>query len=439
MKLHVCSLLLLGSTFAAEIPIADADALRAAGKTVQPGDVLVLREGVWADSRLKFRAMGTKENPITLRAASPGKTVLTGASRLSFSGSYVVVEGLWFQNVSQAQDEVIELRTDDEELAEHCVVKNCAITDDLPLAEKTKDGKWVSLYGTGNVIENCSFFGKKTGGTLMVAWLAEGIMAKHEIRGCYFGPRAVLGKNGGEILRLGDSKSNLLQTECRVEGCLFDRCNGEGEIVSNKSCGNVYSGNTFLECEGALTLRHGHRCVVEQNWFLGNNKKDTGGVRVIGEDHKVQHNTFQDLAGDEYRCGLTFMVGDTKSNGYQQVRNVLIANNTWVNCKNTALLGKAHDKKCTFLPETVTMKDNVMLSPGNTLIEKRSEIPGWVWEGNVLSGASIGMDLPAGDASACQKDVAGHWRMPSGSKAGAQMTTQPLAVAEVGPRTWAVK
>jgi len=53
-----------------------------------------------------------------------------------------------------------------------------------------------------------------------------------------------------------------------VESNLFDRCDGELEIISSKSCENVYRHNTFLDCAGMLTLRHGNRCTVEGNFFI---------------------------------------------------------------------------------------------------------------------------------------------------------------------------
>ena len=77
--------------------------------------------------------------------------------------------------------------------------------------------------------------------------------------------------------------TNLSRTV--VENNLFEQCNGDVEIVSNKSGENVYRHNTFVECVGALTLRHGKGCVVEGNYFLGHLAPQTGGVRIIGEDH----------------------------------------------------------------------------------------------------------------------------------------------------------
>ena len=46
-----------------------------------------------------------------------------------------------------------------------------------------------------------------------------------------------------------------------MEQNFFDRCDGELEIISSKSCDNIYRGNTFLNCAGMLTLRHGNRYV----------------------------------------------------------------------------------------------------------------------------------------------------------------------------------
>src|SRR5205085_451321 len=65
------------------------------------------------------------------------------------------------------------------------------------------------------------------------------------------------------------------------------------EIISSKSCENVYRFNTFLDCAGMLTLRHGNRCLVEGNFFLGHHKHGAGGIRVIGEDHKIINNYFE--------------------------------------------------------------------------------------------------------------------------------------------------
>ncbi len=43
-----------------------------------------------------------------------------------------------------------------------------------------------------------------------------------------------------------------------MENNWFEGCDGETEIISNKSGGNTYRGNVFFRSAGALTLRHGN-------------------------------------------------------------------------------------------------------------------------------------------------------------------------------------
>ena len=112
----------------------------------------------------------------------------------------------------------------------------------------------------------------------------------HKIDHNYFGPRPTFGNNGGETLRIGTSHSSLKNSNTLVESNYFDRCNGEHEIISNKSCQNTFKYNTFFECTGTLTMRHGNETFVDGNVFIGNGKPSTGGVRVINESQTVINN-----------------------------------------------------------------------------------------------------------------------------------------------------
>src|SRR5258707_256657 len=82
--------------------------------------------------------------------------------------------------------------------------------------------------------------------TTYVVWLGHGREGGNQIDRNYFGPRAGLGANGGETIRIGDSRTSMLAANCVVEKNLFEKCNGEVECISNKSCGNIYRDNTFL-------------------------------------------------------------------------------------------------------------------------------------------------------------------------------------------------
>src|SRR3954453_9089407 len=113
-----------------------------------------------------------------------------------------------------------------------------------------------------------------------------------------------------------------------VEHNLFERCDGEIEIISSKSCENVYRYNTFLDCAGMLTLRHGNRCVVDSNFFLAHHKKGSDGVRIIGEDHVVAKNYIDGV--DKGAIWITSGVPDSKPNENSQAKRCVVAFNTVV-------------------------------------------------------------------------------------------------------------
>ena len=75
----------------------------------------------------------------------------------------------------------------------------------------------------------------------------------HRIDHNYFGHRPILGSNGGETLRIGTSHYSMSNSFTVVEDNYFDRCDGEEEIISNESGGNVFRRNVFFESRGTLT------------------------------------------------------------------------------------------------------------------------------------------------------------------------------------------
>jgi poly(beta-D-mannuronate) lyase len=88
--------------------------------------------------------------------------------------------------------------------------------------------------------------GKSNQGVTMAVRLdsAESQENRHRVDYNYFGPRPVLGSNGGETLRIGTSQYSLTNSFTTVENNYFDRCDGEVEIISSKSGGNTFRGRS---------------------------------------------------------------------------------------------------------------------------------------------------------------------------------------------------
>jgi poly(beta-D-mannuronate) lyase len=365
--------------------VTNADDFHERIKAAVPGDRIVLANGQWSDVELVADATGSPAALITIEAEQPGKVVITGNSRLRIAGSHVVVRGLRFQNAWH-KSALIEFRKDSKRAASDCRLTDCELFDCNPPDPKLSS-KYVSIYGLRNTVDRCRLQGKTNRGTTLVVWLGEGL-GKHRIGNNHFGPRPFLGTNEGETIRIGDSNTAHLSGGCLIEGNLFEECNGETEIVSNKSRENIYRKNVFLRCSGTLTLRHGSRCRVEENSFLGEKARGSGGVRIIGSDHIVIRNYFERLEGDNYRSGLCVMNGipNSPANGYEPVERALIAHNTFYDCKRSILIGGDNDEKSQVPPRKLIIANNAIVSRRGPLIEVRDGVGSINWQGNLCFG-----------------------------------------------------
>jgi len=420
--------LLTASGRAADHRVSNPAEIAAAAKKAAPGDTLIMANSAWTDAKIVFEAEGLEGRPITLRAETPGQVTLSGQSVLRFSGKYLVVDGLRFEGCNGPED-VCEFRTKSDRHATFSRLTNCTFIDCNPPDAKTTT-RWVSIYGSDNRVDHCYLAGKTNQGTTLVVWL-EKEPVRQRIDRNHFGPRPRLKVNGGETIRVGDSATSQVPARCIVEENLFEGCSGEVEIVSNKSCENVYRHNTFRRCEGALTMRHGHACTVEGNFFFGEGQPNTGGVRVIDAGHRVLNNYFADLGGEKTRAALCLMNGivNSKPNGYFQVRNAVIAFNTFVNCRETFVLGFANEGG-TLPPEDSVFANNLVSSPHGPLARIDTPLRRCTWPGNLFFGAASGLpaDLTLLEADPkLAQDSTGLWRPSEGS---------PTLAAATGDFSW---
>lgn len=330
-------------------------------KKVKPGQSIVLKNGIWKDAELLFEAKGTFEKPILLTVEEKGKVFLEGQSRLNISGEYLVVEGLIFRNGYTPTNEVISFKKDNKNLAYNSRVTECVI-DNYSNPERHEQDSWIALYGKNNRVDHCHLEGKSNRGVTLIVRLnsEESQQNNHIIDHNYFGPRQNLGSNGGETLRIGTSHFSLTNSNSIVESNYFDRCNGEHEIISNKSGQNIYRYNTFFECTGTLTMRHGNETLVEGNAFIGNGKPSTGGIRVINGQQTVINNYGYGLTGYRFRGALVLMNGVPNSplNRYFQVEDATVNNNLFIDCDHVQLCAGA-DKERSAAPINSSISNNV--------------------------------------------------------------------------------
>lgn len=388
--------------------VKDAKMLHKSIKNAAPGDEIIMANGVWKDLQIEFFAHGDKANPIVLKAETPGKVMLEGMSSLKLGGEYLVVSGLIFQHGHTTSSTVIDFRINKDSVANNCSVASCVIWD-YNQPERFIRDHWIEFWGRHNKLDHCYLAGKSNEGPTLLVNLAgnENIRNFHEITNNYFGPRPRKGGPKAETIRMGSSYTSMTPAHVNVANNLFDHCNGEVEVISNKSNDNVFSHNIFYECEGSLVLRHGNYCTVDGNIFIGNHKPFVGGIRVINTGHWITNNYFYGMIGDEFRAPLAVMNGIPKSplNRYNQVTDVVVAFNTWVDCKSPwqFSVGFNADKKGTLpaseirsaRPLRTLIADNLIFNhhEDKSPVVAYDKIGGISFHNNILDNAGSEVDV----------------------------------------------
>lgn len=320
------------------LKVENPDELQKAIETAQAGDEIVLANGVWKDVQIKFIGKGTKDNPITIKAETEGEVFVEGVSNLTFGGEYLEVSGLHFRNGYSPSKNVIAFRLDENTIANNCKVTNCVIIDFNKL-QRDNDDLWVQFYGRHNELSNCYIAGKTNGGPTVRVDLkgVQSIKNYHKIINNHFGPRPRKGGARGETIQLGSSFTSMSPSNTTIANNLFEECNGEVEIISSKTNFNEIKNNVFYKSEGSVVTRHGNYCSIDGNYFIGDGENENfGGIRIINTGHWVTNNYFFNLKGKSFRSPLAVMNGIPKSplNRYNQVTDVVVAFNTYVNCSS---------------------------------------------------------------------------------------------------------
>ncbi|WP_170178563.1 chondroitinase-B domain-containing protein [Flammeovirga pectinis] len=368
---------------------------------LQAGDVVIWTDGTYADQNLQFSgSIGTASNPILVKAETPGGVVFTGTSKVNFYGSYLILDGFYWKGGEGVSDH-IEFRRNgsNTDFGTHCTIRNCAF-DDL-YTEAPNKSRWIVLHGENNVVENCSFINKKSAGACILVELsyAAGLNPSHVIRNNYFyniTPKDGFTTNSGdcEAIRIGVSSYQSVEANVLVEGNYFLEADGENEIITNKSAKNTFLHNTFRKCRGSLVLRHGAGAYIEGNFFLGEGKASSGGIRVSDSDHVIINNYMQGLSnsGDKWNNGITLVGGGESSggsgNGYQNVDNIVIAHNTIYASDDPIFF----NNRSSYDPVGV-IAYNLIYSENGDIISGDIEGTGsgMQYEGNIFGGSAIGL------------------------------------------------
>ena len=416
--------------------------LQTAISNATAGTIIELADGTWTDVQISINVNATVLQPCIIKAQNSGSVFFEGRSNVSIGGSYIIFEGVVFQNAfglisnNDKIEPIIEFRDTSNNDCQNCIVRNVKIDAYNGTTSQEEDVfKWIIIYGEYNEVSYCSFIGKNGVGSIINDNHNNSTPDYSKIHHNYFADRVpvnndVNGLNDQDAIRIGVSTTSLSDSFTEVYDNFFNNWSGEVEIISNKSGSNKYYNNTFRDYQGTLTLRHGNNVEVFGNYFFGNNNSFSGGVRVIGEDHKIYNNYFEGLryrkpngSGSSTTGALNVMNGLVNSplNGYYQVKNAQIVNNTLVDCDLGIRIGTSLSG-ATLAPENLIVANNIMLDSDINAFEILTTPTGTSSnEGNITQNGSWdltnGVNSNQTIASGLLTSGTDFYRLPAGSNA----------------------
>lgn len=411
---------------AATLPVATPAAFAEAVSKARPGDALVLAAGDWRDARLRVSCQGTAEALIVISAEQPGRVRFTGRSNLVVDGAHVVVRGFVWTEGRSEKDAIVALRG-----VGHRVT-DCAFIRYNPDSIKTRY-PWVHLTGQLHRVDHCRFEGQTHSGVTLQIRVGQGDN-RHRVDRNHFLDRRRGDGNGFETIQVGLSQDSLNPSRTVVEENLFVSCDGEIEVISNKSCENTYRRNTFRACAAALTLRHGDRCLVERNAFFAAGKKGAAGIRVIGSDHIVRGNYLEGVGdGPGGVIAISAGIPDSPLAGYWKADRALVQENLLWHTTGAAfgLAAGLGTSGRTLLAKDVRIEGNAIVpDPARPAIALVKDAPGegFVFRANAYRAPAT---QPTGNPAAGFSAEA-----PLPEREAFLARCQPLSPADVGPSWW---
>lgn len=374
-KLLFTLALLLTSTLGFSQIVTNQTELSNAINAATAGTTIILADGTWNDIFININKNGSSASPITITAQNAGAVLMTGNSRVYMKGSYLTVSGLVFQNPSN----LVVSGTTIEPVFELNQCDNCKIINNKidnyngTEAQKSLKFKWILTDGQYNEIAYNSFIGKYGVGSIINDNRNSTNPDYLQIHHNYFADRTPINglndDNDQDAIRIGNSSTSLNSSFTEVYDNYFYNFFGEIEIISNKSGENKYYNNTFRKYSGCLTLRHGDNCEVFDNYFFAENNLMSAGVRVIGEGHKIYNNYIEGINSIKPGGSLSGATGginvtngrlNSALNGYYQVKNTEIVNNTFVNCDYGLRIGTQVSSDLDQEPINLTVDNNIM-------------------------------------------------------------------------------
>jgi hypothetical protein len=214
-------------------------------------------------------------------------------------------------------------------------------------------------------------------------------------------------ENGGEAIIVGAEEFSGCRFVTTIRKCDFINCRGDDEMVSIKSCDNIFEHNRIhSDCRGNVSIRMGGFNKIRHNVFEG----PVGGIRVLGYRNEIigNYHMNNDNEGDNRRPLIIENGNEPKDHNfreedepkghkggghddYAQAKKNIVKDNIYENCKGICVVWGRTDKD--EKPEDNEFRKNIMIAE-----EKSSEFLKFVkaerghgntFEDNIMYGKKV--------------------------------------------------
>jgi chondroitinase B-like protein len=250
------------------------------------GNRIIITGGTYSDN-YTLSSSGTASAPIIITAA-PGATV-TMTGTFTLSGQYAVLTGIQFVNGQ------VKVNGDFNRITRNRFTKfaRTAVTLNSGAANNRIDRNEFDNMVSGSTATYVAVSVNPASG--------DSTTTNNRIDHNYFHDFPDWNVNGHEAIWLGHSvQQNLSTTKTLIDHNLFQRTNGDGEIIKSVTNYNQIIGNTFLDSRAYASNRQSKGTLWKNNWFEG-----VDGLRTLGDDLQIIGNNF---AGSS---ALRLQAGDT--------------------------------------------------------------------------------------------------------------------------------
>lgn len=304
--------------------------LQAAATVAQPGDTILIREGVYSGGDYVANLQGTATAWITIRAMDNESIIFRGGSQAFHLSdpAYLRIEGLVFEQQTGNGVNIDDAATI-ETPAHHIIIQNC---------------EWRSMSATGNndelkmsgvddfTVRLCRFLNGSAGGSMV------------DMVGCHKGTfEQNLFENGGSncIQAKGASKDIRIERNRFIRG--GQRAINIGgstginffrPLGSNYEASNIYVySNIFFGSQAPIAYVGAINCEVVNNTII---RPERWAIRILQE---TTENGFLPCGNNSFRNNIVvFNAGPTTINigGNTAPQSFTFSNNLWFNPDNSS-------------------------------------------------------------------------------------------------------